>query len=471
MEIANIENLKYNKLDIYESETTLIIKIKELENMDDVDSICNFFDLKKSSDKISIIASQDGELEVSVKKDISNNKELRDFFCYGNEVFDLKINIDKEKNIINETIVKYNIYSYKYYMDYIKNKKPYQLIKDFSQYYSDKKMIFFKCEENKMFQTSSLIIGNTCEIDDNFDRIKKINSLIDNINFNGDIRINVLPEDFNIIKCNGEDSIKNFDKARNILSIIYIADSSQFNDNTLYFSILGKKFKDNTFNNDIYFKLYEWIFENENFYEKLILTKNIISETNKIDESILGIIHNNYRILQRRNIDKYFELKKDVAANIIENSEGFANVERNILNIFSKNIIGFFSFVFTIVIVNATTVNKLDNIFTTDIIVILYILFIASLIFLFFTIKQCMRELQRITNTYQKLKSNYIDVFRQEIDELFDDGSFEDQKNKAKKNISIYSAIWGILIILCFLIIEIFFNDCEILRSIFNFFD
>ena len=301
--------------------------------------------------------------------------------------------------------------------------------------------------------------------------IKKINSLIDNINFNGNIRINVLPEDFNIIKYYGEDAIKNFDKARNILSIIYIADSSQFNDNTLCFSILGKKFEDNTFNNDIYFKLYEWIFENENFYEKLILTKNLISETNKIDESILGIIHNNYRILQRRNIDKYFELKKDVAANIIENSEGFANVERNILNIFSKNIIGFFSFVFTIVIVNATTVNKLDNIFTTDILVILYILFIASLIFLFFTIKQCMRELQRITNTYQKLKSNYIDVFRQEIDELFDDGSFEDQKNKAKKNISIYSAIWGILIILCFLIIEIFFNDCEILRSIFNFFD
>lgn len=471
MEIASIESLKYKKLDIYESETSLTIKIKELENMNNIDSICNFFNLKKENDKISIEVSQTEELVVFVNKNISDNEDLREFFSYGNKIFDLEINIDKEKRIINETTVQYNIYNYKYYMGYIKNKNPYELIRDFSLYYSNKKKIFLKCEGNNILQTPSLIIGNTCEIDDNFDRIKKINSLIDNINFNGNIRINVLPEDFNIIKYYGEDAIKNFDKARNILSIIYIADSSQFNDNTLCFSILGKKFEDNTFNNDIYFKLYEWIFENENFYEKLILTKNLISETNKIDESILGIIHNNYRILQRRNIDKYFELKKDVAANIIENSEGFANVERNILNIFSKNIVGFFSFVFTIVIVNATTVNKLDNIFTTDIIVILYILFIASLIFLFFTIKQCMRELQRITNTYQKLKSNYIDVFRQEIDELFDDRSFEDQKNKAQKNISIYSAIWGILIILCFLIIEIFFNDCEILRSIFNFFD
>ena len=73
---------------------------------------------------------------------------------------------------------------------------------------------------------------------------------------------------------------------KTILSIIYFSDNSLVNKNQLTSSVYGKKRNyDLKYINDICFKLYQWIFENENYYDKLVISKNILSTLNTYDIS------------------------------------------------------------------------------------------------------------------------------------------------------------------------------------------
>lgn len=478
MKIVNIvDSLKYKKIKISETEKILNIEIEEINNIKTSKDVYNLLNLAKKLDTIKISISYYGEYEITITKDSSANM-LDDFFEIEKDCVNIHIYIMKQE-LIDTIHVKYiNIYYVKYFEEYLKRLEIKDLISSFNVLLQDCIFLIFKTDDNKIYlKTNSLLVGNNKEIFENYNshRLIKLDNLSKNLSFNGDIAINVLPEDFNIIDSKISNSLKNkFLNIKTILSIIYFSDNSLVNKNQLTSSVYGKKTNyDLGYINDICFKLYQWIFENENYYDKLVISKNILStlNTHDIDEESLNIILSNYSLLQRKNIDKYFELKKDLANSIIDNSQNYSSIVHKILSTFSKNLVGFLGFIFTIVIVNASTTRNLQNIFTEDIITILYILFFSSYLILLITIIQSKLEINKIQKIHDRLENNYTDIFKEETISLFKKDGFIENKKSADKHILMLSIAWFVLVTLAILSIDYFLGNqyiYQLIKSILN---
>lgn len=473
MKIVNIVNLlKYKKIRISETVKILNIEIEEIDNIKNSKDVYNLLNLAKKPDTIKISISYYDEYEITITKDTPADM-LDEFFEIEKECVNIRIYIIKTETI-NTIHIKYiNIYYAEYFEKYLNHLEIKDLISSFNILLQDCIFLIFKTDDKKTYlKTNSLLIGNNKEIFENYNshRLIKLDNLRKNLSFNGDIAINVLPEDFNIIDSKISNSLENkFLNIKTILSIIYFSDNSLVNKNQLTSSVYGKKRNyDLKYINDICFKLYQWIFENENYYDKLVISKNILSTLNTYDisEESLNIILSNYSLLQRKNIDKYFELKKDLANSIIENSQNYSSIVHKILSTFSRNLVGFLGFIFTIVIVNVTTTRNLQNIFTEDIITILYILFFSSYLILLITIIQSKLEINKIQNIHDRLENNYLDIFKEETISLFKKDGFVENKKSANRHILMLSIVWFVLVTLAILSIDYFLGDQQVFQLI-----
>lgn len=458
MEIADIKNeLKYENVHLFESEQRLEVTFTRVENIKR-DNVCNFLDLKKEPDEIELVISYYGSQETIVKNK-DDKDELNEFFEIDRDCVDLSINIIKH-HYTKEYIKNINIYDVGCFEGYLLELENLEVMNNFGELFQNCQFIFFKTNQNLYIQTKGFVIGNAIMVNnqDILKREKKISSQRYCLNFNGNININFLPEDFNIIYKNRKTQLgKKFDEIRDFLSIVYLSDVSYISDNQLVYSIYGKRDNmDFSIRNSVFFELYQWVFENENYYEKLMTTKNIISSLNKdeIDRNTMDIILSNYRLFQMKHVEKYFELKKDLASNILENNERFFNISSRIFSDFSKSIIGFFSFIFTVVVVNVATTGNLNNIFTSDIIKILYILLFSAYVVLIVTISRSLIEIRQIQKSHDRLISNYLDVFNEKgLSSLMKD-DFEKEKKNAQRIIVISAILWFVLVTLMIFIID-----------------
>ena len=119
-------------------------------------------------------------------------------------------------------------------------------------------------------------------------------------------------------------------------------------------------------------------------------------------------------------------------------------------------MVALIGFLLTTIIANIVSSNPLDNIFTKDITVLVYVILVGSVFFLIISIIETNYKVKTIQKAYLQLKENYLEVLSEDdISEIFkDDELFRNTKKEIKSKTIIFSIIWMLVLIYIFLVVE-----------------
>ena len=252
-------------------------------------------------------------------------------------------------------------------------------------------------------------------------------------NFN---EIMLLPEDF----CETTEFInfplkEIFEKIKNVLSLICMANTANLKNGVLNIQVREQKINDlnisinqieNT-SNEIY-KIYEWIFVDHNFVDKISIARTILelywnqTEILEIDHKVFASIQSNYNLYLKNNVDKYIELKNKLNEYLIELTDKITDLILNIINGIKKIFFAIFSFLFTVVLANILSDAPLDNIFTKDVVILLELVLIGSIIYLNVCMKEADYKMIKDIEAYDYMKEQYSDLLdAKDLKIIFDD--------------------------------------------------
>ena len=122
-------------------------------------------------------------------------------------------------------------------------------------------------------------------------------------------------------------------------------------------------------------------------------------------------------------------------------------------------------FLFSVILANIVSDQPLDNIFTRDITIISEIVLGTSFVYLFISYFQSKYELQKVYDSYDKLKDSYREVLTEEdIRECFQNDSIKtEMKKEINKSIRRYLVVWGVFLVILLIAVEYMSNAPAIL--------
>lgn len=464
---------------------TTISKIIEFNQIPTYKEVIEALSNFNKRDYVEIYLKDESEESITISSNKSNYENYNNFIK-NNEGIESKINLNIyiKKSIVSNKISIFNID--KYINNFISNSISDNLKFFDSRFKHNSNIIFINYDNQYMFNTNSIIMTNNdmdITIEEQIDRdglLKKCNSVS---NFANNIEYALLPEDFSIITTNmNNEFVNRFQKIKILFSLIYIADYSAINEEKLKLKLNGYRNKDSVINlNDFnyekkydeFYKIYRWIFQDSNEYDKIELTRHVISMHCKysdfleIDEKTFLSIKSNYNIYLKENVDKYIELKNKLTEFIMNTSNQINDVIGNFIGNFEKNIVAFITFILGTIIANVVSDSPLDNILTKDVITIILAILAGSLVYLIITILETYYRFLSYRRNYYNLKEEYNDILNeQDIDIIFKkDKEYIRNKENIMKIIILFSILWILLIFIAFIGIILNYNS-EYLKKI-----
>ena len=481
-ELINLFQIK--KEDINDNLMDIVIcKTIEFSQIPTYETILNAIKKFNERDYVKIHLKDETEDSITISNKINNEENYRTFIGNNKDLnsnIDLNISISKNKK--SNKISIFNIDSF------LKN-----FIIDNLEFFNyrfeqNSNIIFVNYDNDYMFNTNSIIMVNndkeiTIEQIDRKELIERCNSVS---NFANSIEYKLLPEDFAIISTNiDNDFIKRLYEIKILFSLLYIVDYSLIDEEKLKLKLNGyrnkefivnlKDFKYSK-NYEEFYNIYRWIFQDSNEYDKISVTRNIISLNCKycdildIDERLFLSIKSNYKIYLKDNVDKYIELKNKLTDFITDTSIQINNIIDSFIDSFKKNIIAFITFLLGTYIANLVSDNPLDNILTNDVISITCFIIWGSIVYLAISIIESIFKFKSYKNNYNNLKRSYEDLLeKRDINIIFkNDEEYKKNRKTIKRVIILFSITWIILILGIFIGILVYKNVDYIVRIINN---
>ncbi len=280
---------------------------------------------------------------------------------------------------------------------------------------------------------------------------------------------NIVPSDFEIITETGNGTLVIiFNKLKLLTSVVYIFDFTEIKNNSLHYRLHSYTTIEGDINFDElsastafeYYKIYEWLYSQSNYHEKIDLTRNLISlhfENNnpfKLKGNPLSAFKSNYKIYLKENVKRYIEVKNKVSEFIYDLSQRATKVIDSFIDSFKKNLFALFSFYISVIIIKILSNNDTVHIFNSDTAFLSLGFLIISLIFLFFSIWELNNNKERFEANYRNLKNRYKDLLVEEdIKTIFNnDDDFEFEVINIKKKRIRYIIMWILALIILSLI-------------------
>lgn len=444
----------------------------EFNQLPTYEEISNTISKFNTRDDIQIYLQDESEESLTISKNSNNSQEYENFIKNNQqleEVAYIKINIKKDVN--SNKISIYNIDSF--FTNFCK----YSLIDNLKffnyRFKQANNIIFVNYDNEYMFNTNSIIMTNsdneiTIVQENREEKIEKCNGVS---NFANNVELGLIPDDFSIISTNiNNEFVERLQKFKIIFSLIYIADYSYIDEEFLKIKLNGLRNRDyiiklNEFNYksqyEEFYRIFCWIFQDANEYDKIALTRNVIgmyckySHILDIDEKTFLAIKSNYNIYLKENVDKYIELKNKLTEFVINSSNQINDIIGNFVGNFEKNIAAFITFILGTIIANIVSDSPLDNILTKDVISIIIAILIGSIVYLGITIIVTYFKFMNYKRNYDNLKESYTEILnQQDIDIIFkNDKEYLYNKKNIMKISIIFSVLWILMIIIAFIII------------------
>lgn len=471
----------------------ILNKIKELFGLDTVQIFESFYRLNLQAnihkfptyEQIVNILNEfnsrdDVELQLIFGEDdvikVRDNEEDKIEYSKLTQMFELEDEIECKlvinKNIDDNKLSVYNFETFK--KEFLKNSML-DILESLNMLMKDREYLTFELDDtSQMFTTNTLFfVGmNDLRGTSESNRLERKCQIEELASFYNIEDYGMIPEDF-YCKINLDNPFFDiFEHLKTILSIIYISDNAFIDkkEHILHVKIVGQKqleyqidIENLQVSNKVLYKIYNWIYTEGNYIDKIGIAKNIISlhargmNINEIDERTYASIQSNYNLYQKKNVVQYIELKNKLGEFILEITSSVSDLLLEMSGKMKSNFIAVFSFLFSVILANIVSNSPLDNIFTRDIVLLLDIILSGSIIFSQIVYKEVLYKIKNIEKGYEALKKNYEDILDiQDLQEIFQDDEFIQKRTyQIKRQIKKYRGGWIVLILILIVVLEL----------------
>lgn len=359
----------------------------------------------------------------------------------------------------------------------------------FTALFSESTHLYFEVfDEDIFFKTDTMVVSspNHNIIRDLPDRKIILDKCRTTSNFYHQTIYPLLPEDFHIeVDYAGNPLTQLFSQLNTALSLAYLATTSSIVNNELRIQITGQRSVDYLIplkkvqpNTELY-KIYHWIFTDGNSVDKALLARNSISahckftEISNLDGKTFASIQANYSLYLKDNVSKYIELTNAMAGFIQDSTNNVSGCMSELLSHLKSNLIAVLSFLFTATLANIVSDQPLDNIFTYDITVILYMVFAGSVVYYVISILEVHNKKKRMCKQYNDIVEHYEKVLsKEEIQQITDNGlPLTKAQSTLKHGMIVWSIAWILLITTAFIVVDFIGNGPHIIEKTLSIFD
>lgn len=297
-------------------------------------------------------------------------------------------------------------------------------------------------------------------------RDRDIRKCNDSSVFFGRAQYPLVPQDFSFIEQmydNRYDRIKAlFDRLRNILSYIYIANTSNIvgNKAVLQFdpTVNGYEYTlEQLSENERVWEIYSWIHKEEGGIDRAGIVRNIINIHCKTSDAVLHIGENiynsavaNYVIYQKKHADQYIELKNKLSGFIVESAGQLQELAHDLAEGFRNNFVAVIVFLMTVLLTDSIDFDSFTHAnVSSNIVAVCGIFTLVSLLYMIVTVKAGNIKWGWLEKSYNDLKNNYNGVLDERDIQMAvnDDAAFKNTKKEYEKVRRTISMIWAVSVI------------------------
>ncbi|MEA4025606.1 hypothetical protein VBJ69_15285, partial [Enterobacter hormaechei] len=250
------------------------------------------------------------------------------------------------------------------------------------------------------------------------------NKILDNRNkcchFTHDSLFKFYPSEFLIFgECVYPELKIKFDALLIVFSLIFISDYSEFHkkdDGTwdLIYKLKGYRLISEIVhingmgnaNSMVLFDIYEWVYNQGNFVDKMGLARNIISihaQDNSIlniPKSVLKSIESSFDIYLKDNVKQYIEIKNKISEFIITQNDKASDITKNMFSTLKTSFWSIITFFISVFLVKIVTDKSFDGIITKETLIVTFMFLIFSEIYLIFSSREVDEEKNRLLDRY-----------------------------------------------------------------------
>jgi len=361
----------------------------------------------------------------------SSNVEFESIEAYLDNIDptdEFKIIVTIEKGIDD---YKFSIYNFESFLSNLSSKSSLEILSIFSEILKDKTHLIFELYDSDFFiYTRSLIFkaADASEITPTeSNRLEKIKSCKENSNFKNS-NIDLIPDDFHFLANYGNNPFCSmFQKFKCMLSLVYISNSSSIDNNEFSVQIFDQRLHEDKYQldkdaieNDELFKIYDWVYTDGNPTDKVIIARNVMSlhckysKIKDIDAKTFDSIKSNFSIYQRKDVEKYIDLKNKLTDYIIEESNKVSNTVLDLFGRLKNNVFIFLTYFLTLFLTNSIFDPSSETVFTQDAIFLTQIALLISFAYLIVSWVEVKYKVSEIERGYESLKKNYDNLLDSE---------------------------------------------------------
>lgn len=415
-----------------------------------------------------------------------NLRSAEEYTSYVSGLFEndsIRVTVTIDKKIENE---KLSIYCYQRFADDLLELTIPEILDAFSDLYAGTNHLYFEVFDSEIFFRTGTMAFSSAEhtIDWKLsDRQAKLDICQTASSFYHQSTHPLLPEDFKIeVDFESNPLTVVFSKICTILSLAYLSTTSSIQNSQLYIQITGQRNLDCTFDlssvipNPELYNIYYWIFTDGNAVDKALLARNSISahckftDISNLDGKTFSSIQANYNLYLKNNVAQYIDLTNAMASFICESINNISDCLSQLFGHFKTNLLAVFSFIFTVFLANIVSDQPLENIFTYDIVMIVFAVLGGSLCYYFISLSEVIIKKRRITKQYNNIVAHYKNILSEEDVAIItnNDQHLADAQTSLKKGMVIWTIVWICFIIVSFVFIDYIGDGPHIISNLIN---
>lgn len=398
------------------------------------------------------------------------SQEFEKFLCNTDQV-DVRIEVEKK---VSRDIL--SIYDFKSFLKNLLNLSNYEFLHFFSDVLDDTKHLVINVYDSsfkgKLYGMKSITFRYYLDELPKFEvnRQKRLQKVQFTSNFYNFHEIKLIPDDFHVISNSFDEELrKRFNKYETAFSEIHLATFSVIKDKKIHLSSLTtkiiseeKEILDVRYKDEL-FEIYNWIFSEENYMDKLSILRNIIDTQDfNFDDCSLSIksILITYNLYLKENTKEFLEAKNEVGHFIVTTLYDFEQYTDVIVGSLGNNFFALVAFITTTLIANIVSSSPLDNIFTKDVLILLLAILVGSFVYCWISNIKFSSDIEKFNESFKRLKKNYSQVFNEnELNKLFDETDLKEVNDKVSKFRHIINVIWvGATFILGIVVVMILYK-------------
>lgn len=391
------------------------------------------------------------------------------------EKIEILIRVSKE---LKEGII--SVYSYPDFLRFLEGLTTQALFFEFNFYLQKGNFLIFEHQnDGPIVVTSSIWWVNRqfSGLPNTIDRTIITSRAKTSCHYNFLSKFSLLPQDFSIISSECPKLENLLGKCEIILSIIYLYDITNLQNNVLeyrlngYKSISGKADLSHVMpdSEHQYFNIFTWVYDSGNFVDKLGLARNIISLHLESKDRIelkgdpYRSIQSSYKVYEKQNIRQYIEIRNKISDQLLSFHDRANKIIETFASGFQKSAFALITFYISAIILKVLNKDKLIEVFTIDAAVLSTAFILCSIVYYLVLKWEVKAQRNRFERNYRNVKRRYTDLLDEQdiIRILNHDHEFLNDVAFIKDKEKNYSIMW-------FVFLAIFFITTWLLYFIYN---